>query len=113
MGYKDGVHDGRESQFQSGFDCGYQQGFQNGFLLGKYNGIRSLAQKTTNDERPNDTNQSNDLILQRCSRGQCLLCINPTLINNSIDDIIEKQKEHIQRIETTLKTRYDHLQTKR
>lgn len=106
MGYKDGVHDGRESQFQNGFDCGYQQGFKNGFLLGKYNGIRSL------DNERSNTNQSNDLILQRCCRGQCLLCINPTLINNSINDITEKQTEHIKRIEITLQTRYDHLQTK-
>lgn len=108
MGYKDGVHDGRESQFQNGFDCGYQQGFANGFLLGKYNGNRSLAQQTTDNERSN-VNPSNDLILQRCSRGQCLLCINPSEINSSISDIVEKQKEHMQRIETTLKTRYGSL----
>lgn len=116
MGYKDGAHDGRESQFQNGFDCGYQQGFQNGFLLGKYNGIRSLAQQTTttttNNDEPSHANQSNDLILQRCSRGQCLLCINPTLINDSISDIVAKQCEHMNRIETTLKERYDHLKTK-
>lgn len=113
MGYKDGVHDGRESLFQNGFDCGYQLGFQNGFLLGKYNGIRSLAQQTTDtNDAQSSTNQSNDLILQRCSRGQCLLCINPTLINNSINDITEKQNEHIKRNESTLKTRYDHLHTK-
>lgn len=111
MGYKDGAHDGRESQFQNGFDCGYEQGFQNGFLLGKYNGVRGLAQQTNANDSSN-ANQPNDLILQRCSRGQCLLCINPTLINDSISDIVEKQSEHMKRIETTLQTRYGHLQAK-
>lgn len=113
MGYKDGVHDGRESQFQNGFDCGYQQGFQNGFLLGKYNGLRSLAQQKRNKDEPSTSNQANDLILQRCPRGQCVLCTNPTLINDSIKDITEKQSEHMKTIETTLQTRYDHLQAEK
>lgn len=104
MGYKDGIHDGRESQFQNGFDSGYQQGFQNGFLLGRYKGVESIKQ--SNGMTTNNSNASNDLILQRPPRGQCILCTEPTLKDNSISDIIEKQTKHINRIEATLISRY-------
>lgn len=100
MGYKDGVHDGRESKFQKGFDDGYEQGFTNGFLLGKYKGI--LASSDTGAQ----SNIQNDLILQRPSRGQCILCTNPSLKDDSISDIIDKQTEHMKRIESNLSSRY-------
>lgn len=100
MGYKDGVHDGRESQFQKGFDDGYEQGFKNGFLLGKYKG--NLSVQTANQE----PNIQNDLILQRPPRGQCILCTNPSLKDNSISNIVGQQKEHMNRIESTLQSRY-------
>lgn len=106
MGYKDGVHDGRESQFQNGFDDGYQQGFHNGFLLGKYKG-RIFAQNTLKDGASDSKNQtSNDLILQRSSRGQCILCTNHSLKDNSIKDIVSNQNEHMKTIKSTLETRY-------
>lgn len=106
MGYKDGVHDGRESQFQNGFDVGYQQGFQNGFLLGKYKG-NIFAQKTLKDGACNSKNAtSNDLILQRSSRGQCILCTNHSLKDNSIEDIVTNQNEHMKTVKVTLETRY-------
>lgn len=105
MGYKDGVHDGRESQFQAGFDDGYQQGFQNGFLLGKYKGSSSAKQSM--GEGTSDSAVSNDLILQRVSRGQCILCTNPSLKDDSIKDIVEKQTEHMISVESTLKQRYE------
>lgn len=101
MGYSDGVHDGRESQFQKGFDDGFEQGFQNGFLLGKYKGSLSVSTGQTAD-----SNVQNDLILQRPSRGQCTLCTDPSQKDNSISDIIDKQTEHMKRIESTLQTRY-------
>lgn len=103
MGYKDGVHDGRESQFQNGFDAGYEQGFKNGFLLGKYNGSLSIG---SNKDANKESKIQNDLILHRPSRGQCILCTNPTLKDNSISDIVDKQTEHIKRIATTLESRY-------
>lgn len=100
MGYKDGMHDGRESQFQKGFDDGYEQGFKNGFLLGKYKGSVSV-QPTKNDSNID----LNDLILQRPSRGQCILCTNPSLKDNSITNIVGKQTDHMNRIELTLDSR--------
>ncbi|XP_055322898.1 uncharacterized protein LOC129578410 [Sitodiplosis mosellana] len=102
MGYSDGVHDGRESQFQKGFDDGFEQGFKNGFLLGKYKGSVSnpMAAKSTN------SNVQNDLILQRPFRGQCTLCTDPSQKDNSISDIVNKQTEHMKRIESTLGSRY-------
>lgn len=101
MGYADGVHDGRESQFQKGFDDGFEQGFKNGFLLGKYKGNLSVS-----ISEAAISNVQNDLILQRASRGQCTLCTDPSQKDNSIGDIIDKQTEHMQRIESTLETRY-------
>lgn len=101
MGYKDGVHDGRESQFQKGFDDGYEQGFKNGFLLGKCKGRLSSSETSA------QSNIQNDLILQRVSRGQCILCTNPSLKDDSICDIIDKQTDHMKRIESTLASRYE------
>lgn len=104
MGYKDGVHDGRESQFQKGFDNGYEQGFKNGFLLGKFKG--SLSVQATKNETNTVSNVQNDLILQRPSRGQCILCTDHSLKDNSISDIVGKQTDHMKRIESTLESRY-------
>lgn len=99
MGYKDGIHDGRESQFQNGFDDGYCQGFRNGFLLGKCKGSLTAEQSNA------DTNTlSVALGDQRFSRGQCILCTNPTLKDNSICDIVEKQNAHMKTIEDILQS---------
>lgn len=103
MGYKDGVHDGRESQFQRGFDEAYEQGFKHGFLLGEYKAKVLYAQSSRYDS---NVPVQNDLILQRPSRGQCILCTNPSLKDNSISDIIDKQTDHMKRIESTLASRY-------
>lgn len=108
MGYKDGVYDGRESQFQNGFDVGYEHGFQNGYVLGKYKGSLTVVQNKSTETSSNAVNSplQNDFILQRSSRGQCILCTNPSLKDNSISDIVDKQTDHLRRIETTLTSRY-------
>lgn len=108
MGYKDGIHDGRETQFQNGFDDGYEQGFQNGFMLGKYKGTifgSSLM------DASNSKNQAiqNDLILYRPSRGQCILCTNPSIQENCVKDIVTQQNEHIKIVKATLESRYGPL----
>lgn len=103
LGYKDGKHDGRESQFQIGFDKGYQQGFQNGFLLGNWKG--SLSVKQSNTDANKLSVASTDLISQRSSRGQCILCKNPSLKDDSIEDIVEKQNAHMKTFEETLQSR--------
>lgn len=105
MGYGDGVSDGRETQFQKGFDDGYEQGYKNGFLLGKFKGQLAKNELTKNDGK-SDAKVQNDLILQRTSRGQCILCTDPSLKDDSIKDIVVKQNEHMKRIESTLESRY-------
>lgn len=100
-GYADGINDGRESQFQGSFDIGYENGLRNGFLLGKYRATNN-AQKTTNDHQQ----PSNDLILQRVSRGQCIVCIDKSLADGDMTEIIDKQAIHIDKIHSTLKSRY-------
>lgn len=102
MGYKDGMHDGQESQFQNGFDTGYEQGFRNGFLLGKYKG--SLSINGTDDV--SNEHGINELILQRSSRGHCVVCVDGSLKDSSIKDIVEKQTNHMEKIENTLISRY-------
>lgn len=99
MGYKDGIHDGRESQFQKGFDDGYEQGFKHGSLLGKYKGdlwAEQLQQGTN----------AYDLLLHRPSRGQCVLCTNPALKEDTISNIVVAQSEHMARVTSALQTRY-------
>lgn len=102
MGYKDGMHDGQESQFQNGFDSGFEQGFLNGFLLGKYKGSLNI---NGTEEDPNE-HRMNELILQRSSRGHCVVCVDGSLKDSSINDIIEKQTEKMEKIEKTLISRY-------
>lgn len=99
------MHDGRVSQFQTGFDIGYQNGIRNGFILGKQKGLLSAEPDACNSNVKFDV--QNDLILQRPSRGQCILCTDKALIDNSISDIVELQTKHINQIQTTLKTRYE------
>lgn len=106
MGYKDGVHDGRESQFQVGFDVGYQHGFKYGFLLGKFKGCLSIEQAQAKEENKSNLSGQNDLMLQRPSRGQCILCTNPSLKDESIGDIVIKQTEQMGNIESTLESNY-------
>lgn len=108
MGYKDGMYDGRESQFQNGFDSGYEQGFRNGFLLGDYKARLNFSSATKN-ETNNEPKPSNDLILQRTTRGQCVLCTDNSLINSSIDEIVEKQSRHMEKVQNTLESRYGSL----
>lgn len=35
-GQREGLSNGRDTNFQTSFDNGYKDGFQNGFLLGKF-----------------------------------------------------------------------------
>lgn len=104
MGYKDGKHDGQESQFQSSFDIGYENGFANGFVLGKHKGILDANQSNRlNDQSKASTN----LILKRTSRGECVICKESSLNNSDIAEIIDKQKNQMNTIETTLKSNFE------
>lgn len=101
MGYKDGMHDGQESQFQNGFDTGYEQGFRNGFLLGKYKGSLNINRT---DDASNEQGM-NELILKHSSRGDCVFCVDRSLKDSCIKNIIEKQTNHMEKIENTLISR--------
>lgn len=101
MGYKDGKHDGQESQFQSSFDIGYENGFANGFSLGKHKGTYDANKSNkVNDQ----SKASNISILQRTSRGECVLCKESSLNNSGIAEIIDKQKNQMNTIEKTLES---------
>lgn len=92
-GYKDGAFDGRGAQFQRDFDVGYAEGFKNGFFLGKTKG---LNRETT----------GNDLILSKTARGQCVVCVDQSLMEKPIDEIRETQEMHMNKIRETLSSRY-------
>lgn len=94
MGYKDGAHEGRESQFQRDFDIGYADGFRNGFILGKFKGISSSAAEK-------------DLILQETARGQCTICVDQSLLEKPIADIRKSQETHMEQVQQTLRSRYE------
>lgn len=95
-GYKDGIHDGKESKFQDGFDTGYMEGFRNAFNLGKYHGLTTAAGI--------DTKQ--DLLLRKPTRGHCQICTDPTLLDKSITEITATQSSHSRNVNETLNKRY-------
>lgn len=102
MGYKDGMHDGREAQFQDSFDIGYANGFKNGYILGTYRAINATKeQQSLQQQQP-----QNDLALQRVSRGQCVLCTDKSLIESDIGEIVERQARHVDKIRSVLESRY-------
>lgn len=103
MGYKEGITDGREKQFQLGFDEGYEQGYKHGFLLGKYKGSIWIEQSNQGVA----ANFQNDLILERTSRGQCIICTNPIMLKeNSITEIIDRQNQYMNNVKSTLVSRH-------
>lgn len=46
-GYKEGISDGRETEFQSGFDLGFTDGLRGGFVLGQLMAIKELHPDST------------------------------------------------------------------
>lgn len=95
-GYKDGVHDGRESMFQAGFDSGYKEGFKNAFNVGKFHGLTTAA----------ETNTNHDLLLKKPTRGHCQICTDKTLLDKPISDIISVQSSHSKNVIDKLNERY-------
>lgn len=78
VGYREGISDGREKNFQESFDEGYKQGFSNGFQFGRLKAITKIK----NDDA---------LKALPTRRGNCVICKDPTVKNQSNSFIIEKQ----------------------
>lgn len=66
IGLRDGIEEGRVSNFQKSFDEGYKNGFKNGFELGKLKGQL---------ESPSE--------LENTKRGNCILCKDESIIKKS------------------------------
>lgn len=94
LGFKEGAYDGREAQFQRDFDTGFECGFKNGFELGKYRAIYE-----NNSDRL-------DIILNKPSRGQCVVCTDSSLKEKSTPEITATQEAHIEKCFQTLDSRY-------
>lgn len=107
-GYKEGAFDGRASVFQAGFDRGYANGFANGFHLGRYQGLSTAFGQIDNRRASDDESSSGqlDLLLVKPTRGQCRVCVDQLLINQSIPQIEEIQREHAARVKNALSERY-------
>ncbi|CAH1169850.1 unnamed protein product [Phaedon cochleariae] len=81
-GLRDGISDGRDSNYQKSFDTGFQEGFKNGFLLGKHKGILlAESQQTSTEIKTNP-------LLEKLSRGSCEVCKSGKSLDE--EDNIEK-----------------------
>lgn len=80
-GYADGLSEGRDSVFQQGFDAGYEDGFKFSFLLGQY---KALKGSNTDGYCPNG--------LDKTSRGECQICLNPDKIKEDFDELRKLQQ---------------------
>lgn len=115
IGYKEGAYDGRQSVFQQGFDTGYENGFRNAFRLGaeigRLNAATDIANKgrSGTSEAPSVSPAATDLALKRPTRGQCVVCTDQSLMNEKINAVIDRQQRHMNKISSTLDTRYPPL----
>lgn len=101
-GYKEGVFEGRQSVFQSGFDIGMAEGFRNAFTIGKHQGFVTAY----NQIKQQNQSEVLDLMLAKPTRGQCLICSDKQLINETIPDIIKAQTNHSTNVSDALQKKY-------
>lgn len=98
--------------FQQGFDHGYAIGFRNGFHLGvqigRLNADTDISNKANSgsSEVLKVSPATTDLTLKRPTRGQCVVCNDQNLMNEKIDVVVDLQQRHMNRISTTMATRY-------
>ncbi|KAJ8981351.1 hypothetical protein NQ317_002888 [Molorchus minor] len=87
VGLREGILDGRDTNFQEHFDIGYKEGFQNGYALGKYKG--SLLAYS----RQHFLGLLTNSLLEKVSRGRCEICRHEELLNEGVSEIIRRQTE--------------------
>ncbi|GAB0092831.1 hypothetical protein DMENIID0001_078680 [Sergentomyia squamirostris] len=102
-GFKDGISDGREQKYQEGFDGGFRDGFHHAFLVGKYKAMLDVKQQKTEND-PKDSNS--DLLLKNPNLGHCQICLDPTLIEKDLSDLIGITKSHTEKIHSKIEEKY-------
>lgn len=90
-GYADGLSDGRDSVYQQGFDAGFEDAFRFSFLLGQYKALKGKNADGTNKTE-----------LEKTSRGECQICLNPDLIKENFDQLRKEQQKRNQEREDEL-----------
>lgn len=89
IGYKDGIHDGRQSKYQRDFDEGYLIGFQSGFRRGNADGSADCSTRKSNGQA-----DSNGSERKQTSKPNCILCLDKSLEGESVSKLIELQRNH-------------------
>ncbi|XP_059610529.1 uncharacterized protein LOC132257578 [Phlebotomus argentipes] len=92
-GFKDGISAGREQKYQEGFDAGFRDGFHHAFLVGKCMGMQK------------DTSNA-DLLLKNPQLGHCQICLDQTLLNKDLDELVKLNCAHTRRIHEKIEERY-------
>lgn len=108
------MYDGRNSVFQNGFDVGYSQGFKNAFTIGNYQGLLAATkelqkQNLLSPDIESFPHEPYNLILNKATRGQCQICQDPNLLNESLDHITEIQTKHATNIKQVLEKKYESI----
>lgn len=101
-GYKEGIFDGRQSVFQNGFDIGMAEGLTNAFTIGRHQGLATAYKQIENQKQ----SEVPDLLLAKPTHGQCLICSDKQLINETIPDIIKAQTKHAANVSEALQKKY-------
>jgi hypothetical protein len=105
-GYADGISDGRDSTYQLGFDRGFENGFRNSFLLGQQQGrINAVSDSFPQAAKASES----DSTLANPRRGHCLICVDQTKLNHSIDIIEKSQEQHFVVTKEALRERYKEI----
>ncbi|XP_060524987.1 uncharacterized protein LOC132701226 [Cylas formicarius] len=89
VGLKEGLFDGRASNFQVGFDSGYKIGLKNGFLLGQY-----VFNNSKMGESPSNHRSANGEVSEDPKRELCVICSGDTE-NLNFSEIKMKQDKLI------------------
>ncbi|XP_026314867.1 uncharacterized protein LOC113226456 [Hyposmocoma kahamanoa] len=82
LGYMDGAVDGKEASFQSSFDKGYTLGYSSGFALGLKEALHSVQPSKYPKE-----------VLQDQRKINCQICLNNILVQDSVTNLYNLQKE--------------------
>lgn len=87
---------------------GYENGFRNGFRLGQQIGQLNAAAETSNKATQSTavSAAATDLILKRSTRGQCVVCVDQSLVNESIDKVVCLQQKHMHKVNESLALKY-------
>lgn len=106
-----GIFDGRQSMFQAGFDNGYENGFKNAHNIGYHQGLVAAMKQMDSNRVPDsclECIEQNrlDLLLAKPTRGQCQICLDKNLVNESIGQVVNVQNMHCLKVNEALDEKY-------